>query len=88
MKELLIRTGYSMTDEGVIQVRIVYSDGLTVSELEAVKVHLERTIAQKKGLEPKYEPTSYPKPHPDCTPIFPGQNSFRGKIQKQSDGVR
>jgi hypothetical protein len=26
----------------------------------------------------------YPKPHPDCAPIFPGQNPFRGRIQKQS----
>jgi hypothetical protein len=42
-----------MTEENVVQVRIVFSDGLTVQELEAVRNHLDTTIAQKKGMEPK-----------------------------------
>lgn len=54
MKELLIRTGYSMTDKDVIQVRIVYSDGLSIKELEAVKGHIDDVISSKRGLEPKH----------------------------------
>lgn len=53
MKEILIRMGYSMTDKDVIQVRIVYSDGLSIRELEAVKDHLGEVIAHKRGMEPK-----------------------------------
>lgn len=53
MREILFRTGNSLTDKDVIQVRIVFSDGLTIPELEAVRNHLDITIAQKKGMMPK-----------------------------------
>lgn len=34
-------------------VAILFSSGLTLDELQEVKDHIERAIANKKGMEPK-----------------------------------
>jgi hypothetical protein len=49
---------------------------------ELVNEALADTIVNLKNAS---KPTSppFPKPHPDCAPIFPGQNPFKGRVQKQ-----
>jgi len=39
------------------------------------EIELEQFIGNMKTEE---EIKIYPKPHPDCAPIFPGQNTFKG----------
>lgn len=55
-------------------------------KVEKLLEDIEQT--QFIGTADQFEKQVMPIPNPHGTPIFPGQNPFRGRIQKQKEGAK